>query len=70
LGPFASLRDADFRALGLNALDSSQVGTHSSIRSPSFPHAFSGNPGGRTGPPLETCGGDSWVNHFCVAVLA
>jgi hypothetical protein len=27
--------------------------------SPSFPHAFSGNPGGiRTGPPIKTFGGD------------
>jgi hypothetical protein len=31
----------------------------SSPTSPSFPHAFSGNPGGiRTGPPIKTFGGD------------
>jgi hypothetical protein len=29
-------------------------------RSPSFPHAFSGNPGDiRTGPPIKTFGGDT-----------
>jgi hypothetical protein len=32
---------------------------HNSPTSPSFPHAFSGNPGGiRTGPPIKTFGGD------------
>src|SRR5918996_156769 len=31
----------------------------SSPTGPSFPHAFSGNPGGiRTGPPIKTFGGD------------
>ena len=35
-------------------------------RSSSFPHAFSGNPGGRIGPPLDRCG----VSYFCVTVLA
>ena len=31
----------------------------SSSTGPSFPHAFSGNPGGiRTGPPIKTFGGD------------
>ena len=35
--------------------------------SPSFPHAFSGNPGGiRTGPPIKTFGGDD----FGVALFA
>jgi hypothetical protein len=30
-----------------------------SLTSPSFPHAFSGNPGGiGTGPPIKTFGGD------------
>src|SRR5918996_1701120 len=29
--------------------------------SPSFPHGFSGNPGGiRTGPPIRTFGGDGF----------
>jgi hypothetical protein len=33
----------------------------SSPTSPSFPHAFSGNPGGiRTGPPIKTFGGDDF----------
>src|SRR5207245_10312079 len=27
-------------------------------RIPSFPHAFSGNPGAGTGPPIKTFGGD------------
>src|SRR5215471_8551158 len=31
-----------------------------SSKSPSFPHAFSGNPGeARTGPPIEAFGGDA-----------
>jgi hypothetical protein len=33
----------------------------SSPTSPSFPRAFSGNPGGiRTGPPIKTFGGDDF----------
>jgi hypothetical protein len=33
--------------------------TPNSPTSPSFPHAFSGNPGEiRTGPPIKTFGGD------------
>jgi hypothetical protein len=33
--------------------------TPNSSTSPSFPHAFSGNPGEiRTGPPIKTFGGD------------
>jgi hypothetical protein len=33
----------------------------SSPTSASFPHAFSGNPGGiRTGPPIKTFGGDDF----------
>ena len=33
------------------------------FRSPSFPHALSGNPGeSRTGPPINTFGGDAFGN--------
>jgi hypothetical protein len=33
--------------------------------SPSFPHAFSGNPGGiRTGPPIKTLGGDGFKSRI------
>ena len=36
-----------------------------SLTSPSFPHAFSGNPGGiRTGPPIKTFGGDDFGVAF------
>ena len=33
--------------------------------SPSFPHAFSGNPGEpRTGPPIRTFGGDNFGENY------
>ena len=33
--------------------------------SPSFPHVFSGNPGGiRTGPPIKTFGGDGLARVY------
>jgi hypothetical protein len=43
----------------------------SSPTSPSFPHAFSGNPGEiRTGPPIKTFGGDGFgVAFFAPAVI-
>ncbi len=40
-------------------------------RSPSFPHAFSGNPGEiRTGPPIRTFGGDAFGtnSHQCFLI--
>src|SRR6266542_2778140 len=37
----------------------------SSPTSPSFPHVFSGNPGGiRTGPPIKTFGGDGFGSRI------
>ena len=42
-------------------VDSPQLAALSkfSIRSPSFPHILSGNPGGfETGPPIKTFGGE------------
>jgi hypothetical protein len=36
--------------------------------SPSFPHAFSGNPGGfRTGPPIKAFGGDDFGSPIFTA---
>jgi hypothetical protein len=36
--------------------------------SPSFPHAFSGNPGGfRTGPPIKPFGGDDFGSPIFTA---
>jgi hypothetical protein len=48
-------------------VDSPQLAALSkfSIRSPSFPHALSGNPGGfGTGPPIKTFGGDAFKTNL------
>ena len=46
--------------------DPAMVRIHNVPPNPSFPHAFSGNPGGVSdGPPIKTFGGDSfWESHL------
>src|SRR3989338_9165708 len=40
-------------------------GDSKSSQGPSFPHAFSGNPGEtRTGPPIKTFGGDNFGENY------